>query len=97
MYLDMQATTPIDFRVLDKMLPYLTAEYGNPHSKGHSFGSKSESAVEEARQDIASLLNANKKEIVFTSGATESNNAAILGLCNASLKSGSSKKHIITT
>jgi len=97
MYLDMQATTPIDFRVLDKMLPFLTSEYGNPHSKGHVFGAESESAVEEARRHIAALLNADKREIVFTSGATESNNAAILGLCKASLKSGSPKNHLITT
>ncbi|KAL4453201.1 hypothetical protein ABPG74_015432 [Tetrahymena malaccensis] len=97
LYLDMQATTPIDFRVLDKMLPYLTIDYGNPHSKSHLFGVNSSSIVEEARENIASLLNADPNEIVFNSGATESNNTALLGLSEHHFNNKSVKNHIITT
>lgn len=79
-YMDFQATTPQDPRVLDAMLPFMTGRYGNPHSKTHSFGWETESAVEEAREQVANLIGASAKEIVFTSGATESNNMAIKGL-----------------
>lgn len=96
-YLDMQATTPIDFRVLDKMLPYLTVEYGNPHSKGHLYGYRSEMAVEEARSQISSLLNAKTNEIIFNSGATESNNTALLGLAESHFVRKTGKTHIITS
>lgn len=77
MYLDAQATTPMDPRVLDKMLPYLTNAYGNPHSRTHAYGWESEEAVEKARAQVASLIGAEPKEVIFTSGATESNNISI--------------------
>ena len=76
-YLDYQATTPIDPSVLKKMMPYFTENFGNPHSNNHEFGRQANNAVEEAREQIASLINAQKSEIIFTSGATESNNFAI--------------------
>ena len=85
--------TPLDFRVLDSMLPYLTNLYGNPHSRTHEFGWETEKAVETARSQISNLIKADPKEIVFTSGATESNNAALKGL---SQFYGKSRKHIIT-
>lgn len=79
-YLDYAATTTLDFRVLDKMLPYMTTLYGNPHSRSHMYGWESEQAVEKSRKNVADLINANSKEIIFTSGATESNNLALKGL-----------------
>jgi len=93
-YLDMQATTPLDFRVLDAMLPYQMEYYGNAHSRTHAYGWESEAAVEKARQEIAELINADAKEIVFTSGATESNNCAIKGVAKFYKER---KKHIVTT
>ncbi|CRG86113.1 cysteine desulfurase [Talaromyces islandicus] len=95
-YLDMQATTPTDPRVLDAMLPFLTGLYGNPHSRTHAYGWETEKAVEEARSHIASLIGADPKEIIFTSGATESNNMSIKGVARFFGRSGK-KKHIITT
>ncbi|ORY57308.1 pyridoxal phosphate-dependent transferase [Pseudomassariella vexata] len=95
-YLDMQATTPVDPRVLDAMLPYLTGVYGNPHSRTHAYGWESEKAVEEAREHIAKLIGADPKEIIFTSGATESNNMSIKGVARFFGRSGK-KKHIVTT
>lgn len=94
MYLDAQATTPLDPRVLDKMLPYMTNYYGNPHSRTHAYGWETESAVEDARAQIAQLIGAEAKEIIFTSGATESNNIAVKGV---SRFYASKKKHVITT
>jgi len=94
LYLDGAATTPLDPRVLDKMMPYLTSYYGNPHSVSHAYGWNSEAAVEEAREQVARLINADPKEIIFTSGATESNNIAIKG---AGRFYSSKKKHIITS
>lgn len=77
LYMDVQATTPLDPRVLDAMLPYLVNYYGNPHSRTHAYGWESEAAMECARKQVASLIGADPREIVFTSGATESNNIAI--------------------
>ncbi|KAJ9225514.1 hypothetical protein DTO169C6_2247 [Paecilomyces variotii] len=95
-YLDMQATTPLDPRVLDAMLPFLTGLYGNPHSRTHAYGWETEKAVEEARSHVASLIGADPKEIIFTSGATESNNMSIKGVARFFGRSGK-KKHIITS
>ncbi|RMB95511.1 hypothetical protein DUI87_27620 [Hirundo rustica rustica] len=75
--MDVQATTPLDPRVLDSMLPFLTAYYGNPHSRTHAYGWESEAAMENARRQVADLIGADSREIIFTSGATESNNMAI--------------------
>lgn len=95
-YLDMQATTPVDPRVLDAMLPFFVNVYGNPHSRTHAYGWESEKAVEEAREHIAKLIGADAKEIIFTSGATESNNMSIKGVARFFGRSGK-KKHIITS
>ena len=95
-YLDMQATTPVDPRVLDAMIPYYVGVYGNPHSRTHAYGWESEKAVEDARAHVANLIGADPKEIIFTSGATESNNMSIKGVARFFGRSGK-KKHIITT
>ncbi len=93
-YLDFQATTPLDPRVLDSMMPFLTEKYGNPHSRTHSYGWETETAIEDARDNIARLIGASSKEIIFTSGATESNNMALKGVARFYKEH---KKHIITT
>uniref|UniRef100_A0A7S4RES4 cysteine desulfurase n=1 Tax=Alexandrium monilatum TaxID=311494 RepID=A0A7S4RES4_9DINO len=93
-YLDMQATTPVDPRVLDAMLPYFAAKFGNPHSRSHAFGWDAEDATEKARGQIAKLIGADPREVFFTSGATESNNMAIKGVAAFY---GGKKKHIVTT
>ncbi|RPD66445.1 cysteine desulfurase NFS1 [Lentinus tigrinus ALCF2SS1-7] len=93
-YLDMQATTPVDPRVLDAMLPYLTDQYGNPHSRTHAYGWEAEKAVEDARKHVADLIGAEPKDVVFTSGATESNNMVIKGVARFHKDR---KRHIITT
>ncbi|EIN07097.1 cysteine desulfurase NFS1 [Punctularia strigosozonata HHB-11173 SS5] len=93
-YLDMQATTPVDPRVLDAMLPYLTDQYGNPHSRTHAYGWEAEKGVEEARKNVADIIGADPKDIVFTSGATESNNMIIKGVARFHKEK---KRHIITT
>ncbi|MCB9748771.1 MAG: IscS subfamily cysteine desulfurase [Myxococcales bacterium] len=92
-YLDYAATTPIDQRVLDKMMPYLTSHYGNAASRTHAYGWAAEEAVEGARVEIAKTINADSKEITFTSGATESNNLALKGVAEYLREQG---KHIIS-
>ena len=92
-YLDYSATTPVDPRVAEKMIPFLVENFGNPASRSHSFGWTAEAAVEEAREQVAALVNADPKEIVWTSGATESNNLAIKGAANFYSGKG---KHLIT-
>jgi cysteine desulfurase len=92
-YLDYSATTPVDPRVAEKMIPYLVEKFGNPASRSHSFGWEAEAAVEEAREQVARLVNADSKEIVWTSGATESNNLAIKGAANFYSGKG---KHLVT-
>ena len=95
-YLDMQATTPTDPRVLDAMLPFMTGLYGNPHSRTHAYGWETEKAAEQAREHIANLIGADPREIIFTSGATESNNMSLKGVARFFGRSGK-KKHIITS
>ena len=92
-YLDNSATTQVDPRVVDAMLPWLTSQYGNPASSSHAFGRAARGAVESARDQVAALLNADPREIVWTSGATESDNLAIKG---AALARQSRGKHLIT-
>ena len=92
-YLDYSATTPVDPRVAQKMIPYLTEQFGNPASRSHAFGWEAEKAVDEAREHVAALLNCDPKEIIWTSGATEGDNLAIKGAANFYKSKG---KHIIT-
>ncbi|MBS0511757.1 MAG: IscS subfamily cysteine desulfurase [Proteobacteria bacterium] len=92
-YLDYSATTPVDPRVAAKMIPWLTEHFGNPASRSHAYGWEAEKAVEEAREEVAKLVNADAKEIIWTSGATESNNLAIKGAAHFYQGKG---KHIIT-
>ena len=92
-YLDNQATTPVDPRVLDAMMPYFKEKFGNPHSRSHAYGWEVEQDVEEARGRVATIIGADPREIVFTSGATESNNLAIKGVARFY---GDRKRHIVT-
>ncbi|AFZ83564.1 cysteine desulfurase [Candidatus Kinetoplastibacterium blastocrithidii TCC012E] len=92
-YMDYSATTPVDPRVVEKMIPWLYDNPGNPASRSHSFGWKAEEAIERAREEVADLVNADPREIIWTSGATESNNLAIKGAANFYSGKG---KHIIT-
>ncbi|XP_002980700.2 cysteine desulfurase, mitochondrial [Selaginella moellendorffii] len=94
LYLDMQATSPVDPRVLDAMIPYYLHQFGNPHSRTHLYGWESDEAVEKAREQVAALIGADAKEIIFTSGATESNNIALKGVMHFYREK---KKHAITT
>jgi len=93
-YLDYQATTPMDPRVLEAMMPYFTYKFGNPHSRSHAYGWEAEEGVEKARGQLARLIGADEKEVIFTSGATESNNLAIRG---AAEFYKDRKNHIVTT
>lgn len=99
-YLDHAATTPVDPRVVEAMLPYFTERFGNPGSRNHRFGWEAEEGVDKAREQVAALLGADEKEIIFTSGATESNNIAIKGGAymyeKAAAGSGQPRGHIIT-
>ncbi|MHB1187880.1 IscS subfamily cysteine desulfurase [Thiobacillus sp.] len=92
-YLDYSATTPVDPRVAEKMIPYLTEKFGNPASRSHAFGWDAEKAVEQAREEVAGLVNCDSREIVWTSGATESDNLAIKGAAQFYKGKG---KHLIT-
>ncbi|KAB2617659.1 cysteine desulfurase 1 [Pyrus ussuriensis x Pyrus communis] len=94
LYLDMQATSPVDPRVVDAMLPYYLTRYGNPHSRTHMYGWESDSAVETARAQVADLIGASPKEIVFTSGATECNNISVKGVMHFYKDK---KRHVVTT
>ncbi|MBI1954047.1 MAG: IscS subfamily cysteine desulfurase [Proteobacteria bacterium] len=93
-YFDYQSTTPCDPRVIEKMLPYFYEHFGNPHSRNHSYGWKAEEAVEQARDQVSQLIGADPKEVIFTSGATESNNLALKGIAEFY---GDKKNHILTT
>lgn len=104
-YMDVQATTPMDPRVLDAMLPYYTSVFGNPHSRNHSYGWNAEKGVENAREQLAQLIRCDPKEIIFTSGATESNNLALKGLVEFKIRErlesaeqgATGRPHVITT
>src|SRR5258708_3434317 len=93
-YLDYQATTPMDPRVLEAMMPYFTYKFGNPHSRSHSYGWEAGEGVEKARAQVAKLIGADEKEVIFTSGATESNNLAIRGVAEFYKDR---RNHIVTT
>src|SRR5260221_8995357 len=92
-YMDYHATTPVDPRVLETMLPYFSEHFGNAASRTHAYGWKADAAVETARRQVAALLGASPKEVVFTSGATESNNLAIKGVAHARRARGN---HVVT-
>ncbi len=92
-YLDYSATTPVDPRVVERMIPYLTEQFGNPASRSHAFGWTTEKAVEEAREDVAKLVNCDPRELVWTSGATEAINLALKGAAHFYKEKG---KHLIT-
>lgn len=92
-FMDYHSTTPVDPRVLEEMIPYFTQDFGNAASRNHAFGWKAEEAVEHSRERIGSLIHCDPKEIIFTSGATESNNLALKGVAEMYAEKGD---HIIT-
>ena len=94
-YLDCNATTPLDPRVKDVVLKYLTVEFGNAGSRTHEFGTNAKQAVQKARDQVAQVVKAKRDEVIFTSGATESNNLSILGLARHGEEQG--RKHIVST
>ena len=93
-YLDYNATTPVDPRVVERMLPFFTDRFGNPASSSHSFGWQAQEAVEQARRDVATLIGAAARDIVFTSGATESNNLALRGIADLA---GPDRRHVVVS
>jgi len=93
LYLDYHATTPVDPRVLERMLPYFVERFGNPSSRNHAFGWEAAEAVEQARAQVARLIGAHHREVIFTSGATESNNLAIKGVARSLASQG---RHLVT-
>ncbi|HTQ33785.1 MAG TPA: aminotransferase class V-fold PLP-dependent enzyme [Stellaceae bacterium] len=98
-YLDNQASTPVDPRVLEAMMPYFTVDYGNPHSESHAYGHRAMAAIDEARAQVAALIHADPREIVFTSGATEANNLALKGAAHFAREhptGGAPRDHIVT-
>jgi len=95
-YLDNQATTPCDPRVLQAMLPWFCEQFGNPHSVEHAMGRQAEAAVEQARAQLAALIGAEPRELVFTSGATESNNIAIKGAARHAAAAGETRRRVVT-
>jgi cysteine desulfurase len=95
-YLDNQATTPCDSRVLQAMLPWFCEQFGNPHSAEHAMGRQAEAAVEQARAQVAALIGADPRELVFTSGATESNNIAIKGAARHAAAAGETRRRVVT-
>ena len=92
-YLDYHATTPVDPRVLAEMLPYFTEQFGNPHSRQHAWGWEASGAVDTARERVAALINASPSEILFTSGASESNNLALKGTAACAARSRQPHRH----
>ena len=95
LYLDYNATTPLDPRVFEAMTPYFLEEFGNAGSRTHVYGQRAREAVERARSQVADLIAAKPEEIIFTSGATEANNLALLGLARHGEATG--RKHILST